>query len=65
MGIYKTLLQLKPKFQINEKCEYGGKIFVIQRITMYGDHFTYDILEYATFNNIFLLNIPEEKLEKI
>lgn len=56
---------MTPKFQLNEKCEYGGKIFVIQRITFDGKHVTYDILEYASFNNISLLNIAEEKLEKI
>ena len=56
---------MNPKFQLNEKCEYGGKIFVIQRITLYGDHFKYDIMEYVTFNGIQLLNINEEELEKI
>ena len=54
-----------PRFQINEKVSYGGIMFVIKKITLYGDHFKYDILEYASFNNISLMNVPEEKLEKV
>jgi hypothetical protein len=56
---------MTSKFQLNEKVSYGGIIFVVKRISLYGDHFTYDIVEYATFNNILLLNIQEEKLEKV
>lgn len=56
---------MTPKFQVNEKVSYGGIMFVVKRITLYGEHFTYDILEYASFNNISLLNIAEEKLEKV
>lgn len=56
---------MTPKFQLNEKVSYGGIMFVVKTIRLDHEQFSYDILEYASFNNIFLVNIPEEKLEKI